>query len=302
MRSSPARWFISLRPYSFTASLMPVLLALVISMRRDEDVLWWTVPVFTLAAVLFQSATNVLNDFYDHLHGVDGPDDRDPTHAISRGIVTPRFMLLTGHLYFVLALILGTAIAVLARRGAFFLLGGLGGALGAYLYTGKRFSFKYVALGDLLVFLLMGPVLVFLGVRAFTGTYQLEAILLSLPPALLVTAILHGNNLRDLDTDRAAGVRTLAGIIGWTGSRRFFGALVLGAYGVLVLLFTAGLIPLTAFLPALSLPGAFRLFRTVGGRAEKGGNALVNLPRRTAELHFLFSLLYATGIAAGTLL
>lgn len=301
MKSPVGRWFLSLRPYSFTASLIPVLLALPASLLREGYVLRWTVPVYTLAAVLFQSGTNVLNDYYDHLHGVDGPDDPDPTHAISRGYVTPRFMLLSGHLYFLLATGLGLIIAFAARRGPFFLAAGLAGALGAYLYTGRRISLKYLALGDLLVFLLMGPALVFLGVRAFSGVYRTYVLFLSLPPALLVTAILHGNNLRDMESDRAAGVRTLAGLMGPAAARRLFASLIALAYGTVPVLVATRVIPLTGVIAFLSAPLAVRLAGRVVATGDERLHTLVDLPRQTAKLHFLFSVLYIGGIALGPL-
>ncbi|TVR01083.1 MAG: hypothetical protein EA403_10795, partial [Spirochaetaceae bacterium] len=111
---SPGGWWRSLRAYSFTASLAPVLLAWAIaawwsrsgaaggaataganaagSGTAGSGLALWTVPFIVLAAVLFHAGTNVLNDFYDYVHGVDPDQDPDPTHAITQGVVSPRFM------------------------------------------------------------------------------------------------------------------------------------------------------------------------------------------------------------------
>lgn len=299
--AAPSRlqaWYRSLRAYSFPASLMPVALALTIALGLSAPIAWWTLPLYGLAALLFHAGTNVLNDYYDYRHGVDGPDDPDPTHSISRGIVTPRFMLVSGHIYFILGVALGAGISLL--RGPVFFAVGLAGALGAYFYTNARFSLKYRALGDLTVFLLMGPALVYLGVWALTGVHLPESLVISLPIALLVTAILHGNNTRDIDADARAGVDTVARRLGFPGSKRVFAALIAAAYVVPALLVAVGSVPLTALAALLSLPLGVALSRRVL-RAPNGA-ALIDLPPRSAALHMLFSLLYLGGILGAAVL
>jgi 1,4-dihydroxy-2-naphthoate octaprenyltransferase len=291
------RWLTSLRAYSFPASVVPVALAVAISVSRaavpdSGEILWWTVPVYLAAALLFHAGTNVLNDYYDYRSGVDGPNDPDPTHAISRGIVTPRYMLVSGHIYFGLGVVLGTLIAVV--RGPVFWAVGLTGALGAYLYTGRRFSLKYRGLGDLSVFVLMGPALVFTGVWAFTGQAAPESIAISVPVALLVTLILHGNNLRDITADKASGVRTVAGLLGFHRSIIAFLVLLFSAYASVALLIVLGAVPPLAGVVAISVPVALRLATRVR-RARTGGD-LMDLPVQSAGLHLLFGGVYAAAL------
>lgn len=298
------RWLISLRAYSFSASLVPALLAAALSLRAAgagagdagaaTAVAWWTFPLFALSAVLFHAGTNVLNDYYDYLHGVDTEGDPDPTHAITQGVVSPRFMRLTGHLYFVLGIAVGLPIGLI--RGWAFVAAGLLGAAGAYFYTNARFSFKYVALGDLLVFLLMGPALVVMGEWALIGTLSGAAALAAMPVALLVTAILHGNNLRNLESDRAAGIATLAGLLGRAGSRALFAALTLLPFALLGVLAAVGTVPVLALLALLVLPSAGILSVRVVRVADPA--SLVTLPVSCARIHMLFGILYIAGILA----
>jgi 1,4-dihydroxy-2-naphthoate octaprenyltransferase len=292
------RWFVSLRPYSFTASLMPVAMAAAIALYRGGTALWWTYPLYGLSALLFHGGTNVLNDYFDYRHGVDGPDDEDPTHAITQGIVSPRYMFLSGHLYFLLGILLGAPIAL--ARGWEFLIAGLAGAGGAYFYTNARFSFKYVALGDLLVFLLMGPALVVMGVWALLGSVGTAALLHSLPMALLVTAILHGNNLRNIKSDRAAGIRTVATILGPPGARRFFYLLLFLPFLLLPVIILLGPAPPTTLLSLPAVIPAVSLSRTVGETEDE--SELMSLPMRAARLHLIFTLLYVVGLLLGGLL
>lgn len=274
---------------------MPAALAAAIALAGAKELQWWTFPLYALSALLFHAGTNVLNDYYDYRHGVDGAEDRDPTHAITQGIVSPRFMLISGHLYFVLGVLIGAPIAL--ERGIWFLLAGIAGALGAYFYTNARFSFKYVALGDLLVFLLMGPALVVMGVWAVTGSAGLEEVLIAVPVALLVTAILHGNNLRNIDSDETAGIRTVATLLGADGARRFFDLLLISPFLLLPLMAFVGPAPITVLIAVPALFGALRLSRDVHRSHE-----LMALPMRTAQLHLLFSVLYIGGILFGAIL
>lgn len=287
------RWGLSLRAYSFPASVIPVLLAVALAVSRGAVIVWWTLPVYLVAAVLFHAGTNVLNDYYDYRFGVDGPDDTDPTHTISQGIVSPRFMVVTGHLYFALGFILGTVLATL--RGPGFWLAGSVGALGGYLYTGRRISLKYRALGDATVFLLMGPALVWLGYWALTGDRGATAAFAAAPVAFLVTMILHGNNMRDIEADGRAGVDTIAGRLGFERSKVLFDLLIGGSYFSVILLIGAGTIPITAVAGFGSLPLAWALRRRV--RVATDGAVLMDIPVRAAQLHMLFGILYLAGIA-----
>ena len=290
------RWFASLRPFSFPASIMPVLLAAGLATGRGTAS-WWLLPLYLLAAVLFHAGTNVLNDYYDFRHGVDGPDDRDPTHTLTQGVVTPRFMLVTGNLYFVLGLLLGTGISLV--RGPLFFAFGLAGAAGAYFYTGARFSLKYQALGDLTVFLLMGPALVLLGEWALTGTATPRAALACLPQAFLVTAILHGNNLRDLRTDASAGVSTVAGLLGDRGSRLLLATLFVLALASQIALAAFGLVPPLSLIALAGLAPAVLIVRTVF-HAEDAAD-LLELPKWCAGIHLLHGLLYGGAILIAAL-
>lgn len=294
------RWLVSLRPYSFTASLVPVALALALAIARSagRGITWWTLPLFALSALLFHAGTNVLNDYYDFAHGVDAEDDDDPTHAITQGVVSPRFMRISGHLYFLLGIAVGMPIGLL--RGWLFVLAGLLGAAGAFFYTSARFSFKYVALGDIAVFLLMGPALVVMGLWALTGTASVMSAVLTLPLALLVTAILHGNNLRNIHSDRNAGISTLAGLLGTRGAKALFAALVVLPHATVVAFVAAGAAPVHAVLPVFTLPAAGVVAYRVARISDPA--RLVTLPIACARLHMLFGLLYVAGLAAAELL
>ncbi|MFW6368385.1 MAG: prenyltransferase [Spirochaetota bacterium] len=297
-RMSPWKtWFQSLRPFSFPASVMPVGVAAAVSyaMYAGGEIarpLWIALPFYAIAGVLFHAGTNVLNDYYDYLHGVDTEEDIDPTHLVPRGIVSARFMLVTGHLYFGAGILMGTVIGV--WRGPIFVIAGIAAATAAYFYTGARFSFKYVALGDPIVFLLMGPVMIAMGVWALTGTLAGEAVAVSIPLAFLVTAILHGNNLRDIESDKQQGVLTIAGLLGRTASRHVLAALLLAPFAATAGIVAYGIVHPIAYItfPAL-IPVAY-LLRTVYSARDSA--ALAGLPISCAKVHLVYSTLFIVAL------
>lgn len=291
--TAASRWFRSLRAYSFPASLVPVLIAAALaSQDTPSQVAWRLVLPFALATLLFHAGTNVLNDYFDYRHGVDRPGDSDPSHVITQGVVGARFMLVSGHLYFAGGVALGAIMAL--ERGLSFFLSGLAGALGAYYYTNARFSLKYRALGDVAVFLLMGPALVFMGIWALTGHPSGYSIIAALPLGFLVTAMLHGNNMRDINVDATAGVDTLARRIGVQGSKVFFVALFGTGYGSVVLAVLSEAVPPTVLVSVPALAAAWPILKRV--TQARNVEELVDLPQRCAGHYLLFGLLYGTGL------
>jgi 1,4-dihydroxy-2-naphthoate polyprenyltransferase len=298
LRQQPVKvWFLSLRPYSFTASLMPILLAaaVVFVMQQKGEAstpLWVTFPLFAAAGVLFHAGTNVLNDYYDYIHGVDTAADTDPTHLLTRGLVTPRFMQRTGHIYFAAGILIGATIGI--WRGPIFVIVGVLAAAAAYFYTGRYLSLKYLALGDIVVFLLLGPAMVAMGAWALLGTVPVYAVAVSIPIAFLVTAIMHGNNLRDIDSDKAEGVLTLAGVIGHRASAHVFTVLMLAPFAFTAALVGTGILHPVAFVTFGALLPVSRLIVKV--YATQNSAELVLLPMSCALVHVVFSALLVAAL------
>jgi len=286
------RWFRSLRPSSVIPSLIPPLVAVGVARSLETEVLWWAAPVYLGAAVSLHIGTNVLNDYYDFLHGVDHHGRVDTDHVLLNGVVTPRFMMLSGHLYFALAVLLGLAIG--AVRGPAFILAGVCAAACAYFYTGDRVSLKYFALGDVVVFLLAGPGLIGLGVWALVGEVPLSAVLSSLPIGSAAAAILHGNNMRDSTSDREAGVRTIANLLSRGSAFRLLVVLVLFPHAAVVLMIAFGVLHPAVAVALLSLPLALRVLRRASGARDE--HALAFLPRGCAVLYVAFTTPYALAI------
>jgi len=278
-------WALAPRPWSFPASLVPMLVGGALAYRDG----FWDPVLFLLTLVgglLVHIGANLLNTYFDFRRGVDVASHADDRTLVD-GVLRPSQVLVAG----LAALAAGGGLGgylVSQSTPGLLAVGGVGMAL-ALFYTADPWGYKYRALGDLGIFAAFGPLLVVGTYMVQKGGLGLWPFLLAVPLGLIIDAILHANNLRDVAADRAVGARTLAQLLGERGSQALYALLVLGPYG-LVAAFGALLSP-WALLPLLSLPLAFRLVQRVKVR-----EALALLPQLTAQLTMVFGLLLATGI------
>src|SRR3989440_1113411 len=186
------------RPFSFTASVLPVSVGGAIAFSQGR--MHW--PLF-IAALLgglgLHIGTNVINEIYDVRHGIDSITSPRMSMAILKGRISERDAFLVAWSGFTLALL--TGVFLILHRGWPIVLLGLIGFIGGYFYTAPPFQYKYRALGLPLVFVLMGPLMVIGSYYAVTGGFDASLIVVSIPVGLLVTAILHGNEWRGLGQD-----------------------------------------------------------------------------------------------------
>jgi 1,4-dihydroxy-2-naphthoate octaprenyltransferase len=162
-------------------------------------------------------------------------------------------------------------------------------------YTGGPWPYGYHGLGELFVFGFFGPAAVVGSRYVHDATIPADAWLLAIPVGLLVTAILVVNNVRDLETDRAAGKRTLAVLIGRAPTRVLFAVLVLGAFALIGGLAGLEVIDHGALIALTALPLAIGPIRAVA--TETAGEGLVAALKATARLHLVVGLLLAAGLA-----
>jgi 1,4-dihydroxy-2-naphthoate octaprenyltransferase len=259
-----------------------------------------------LVALLLQVAANFANDLSDFRRGADTEARVGPLRVAAAGLVTERQLEIAIAVVLVLAALVGLWLATI---GGWVLIAlGAVAMIAALAYTGGPFPYGYRALGEVFVF-------VFFGLVAVVGTAYLQALRIdavflaaAIPPGLLITAILVVNNLRDIETDAAAGKRTLAVVIGKRRTQAEYGALLGIAYAVPVLLaagWVLGARPagepwalgFVVALPLLTLTMARPLLRTVASFEQPRELNLVL--KGTARLSLVFGLLFAVGLAVG---
>ena len=282
------------RPFSLTASFVPVLSAGAIALA-DHRMRWWLFAAALVAGVLLQVGTNAINEIYDVRKGVDAITSPRASQALVTGRTTERSAFGVAASALALSAAIGVGLVVV-RGWPLAVLGVLGLVLG-WGYTAPPLQYKYRALGLPLVFLLMGPLMVLGGYYAITGRWSWAALVTSIPIGLLVTAILHGNEWRDIGEDARAGISTLSIRGGRRVAHAIYVGLVVTAYPALALGVALGLLPRLAILAVLSLPLLIRVLRASELAASGQQRAIAMLDLQTAQLHAVFGLLLAGGIA-----
>jgi 1,4-dihydroxy-2-naphthoate octaprenyltransferase len=247
-----------------------------------------------LGALFIQVGTNLSNDYSDARRGADTEDRLGPVRVTAGGLVPPRQVLLATYVTFALAVACGAYLVAVA--GPELLAVGAASILAGVLYTGGPRPYGYEGLGELFVFL-------FFGIVAVAGSYFVQiqelpwqAFVCAVPVGLLASAILVVNNVRDLETDRRAGKRTLAVRLGRDRTRTLYAAMVAGAFVTAPLPWAFGSMSAWLLVPWLTAPLGLRLVRLVRSRSD--GPALNGALAGTGALQLLFCLLYSAGILA----
>ena len=285
------------RPFSFTASLLPVSVGGAIALGQGR--MHWPLFVAALLGGLgLHIGTNVINEIYDVRHGIDSITSPRMSMAILKGRISERGAFIVAWSGFILALLMGIFLTL--HRGWPIVLLGLIGFIGGYFYTAPPFQYKYRALGLPLVFLLMGPLMVVGAYYAVTGTFDASLLVVSLPVGLLVTAILHGNEWRDVAEDTRHGFTTFSAQVGRDAAHWVYVMLVLGAYVAVGLAVMVGALPKLALLTLLSLPLLAWILRDAERGAEGHLRAIAMIDLMTARLHGAFGLLLLVGLVAGS--
>jgi 1,4-dihydroxy-2-naphthoate octaprenyltransferase len=298
-------WLMAARPQTLPAGAAPVVLGIGLAVA---DGVFAPVPALAalVGALLIQVGTNFANDYYDAVKGTDTADREGFTRVTAGGLIEPKQVRRATVATFGLAVLVGTYLVYVG--GAPIVVVGLSSIAAGVLYTGGPYPYGYHGLGDLFVF-------VFFGLVAVTGTYYVQAVTVAADPlslgipagtvtadavlaggavGALATGILVVNNIRDRETDRRAGKRTLAVVLGYRLSRVEYVGLLVLAYAIPPVFWLRGYGPF-ALAPLVTLPLAAGVARTVLSRTD--GDALNPALERTGQVLALYAALFALGIA-----
>ena len=249
------------------------------------------VLVCLFTALLLQIGSNLANDVFDFERGTDTHERLGPTRVTQAGILTPKQVKIGMAVVFGLSALLGLYLAWLG--GWVIIILGAAAIISAIAYTGGPFPIGYYGLGDIFVF-------IFFGLASVAGTYFIQAGFvtaavwwMTIPPGLIITAILVVNNLRDLENDRKGGKHTMAVRLGERGTKIQYIVCMIVAYLVLIPVAWAGLIPWTTLLAWLSLPFAYQATKIV---FTQKGRPLNMALAKTGQTALVFSLLFWLGL------
>lgn len=277
-------YVLALRPWSLSASLMPTLLGSTIAYKypgaTDFNYITLVLTLFTVVSV--HGAGNVVNTYYDYIKGIDNrkSDDRILVDHI---LTKDEVVSLGAMLYFAGCVGFVMLAALSPAKMEHLALVYFGGLSSSFLYTGG-IGLKYIALGDVLILIIFGPISVLFAFMSQTGRVEWATIYYAIPLALNTEAILHSNNTRDSEADKKVGIVTLAIIIGHTASHVLYAFLLFTPY---IMFMVASLKYSKWFLlPLVTLPSAFKIekqFRSAD---------MQSIPKKTAKLNLFLGVLY----------
>ncbi|MDQ5833940.1 MAG: 1,4-dihydroxy-2-naphthoate polyprenyltransferase [Actinomycetota bacterium] len=284
-------WILASRPRTLPAAIAPVLVGTALAASEDE---FHALPFAAalVGSIFIQIGTNLSNDYSDARRGADTDDRLGPVRVTAGGLMPPRHVLVGTYIAFSIAVAAGLYLAAVA--GWELLLVGVASILAGVLYTGGPRPYGYEGLGELFVFVFFGIVAVVGSYYVQTEALRWEAFALAVPVGLLSSAILVVNNVRDIDTDRRAGKRTLAVKLGRDRARQLFTAMVVLSFLAPVVTFALGGLTAWLLISLIALPLAVPLIRTVTSRTD--GPALNGALAGTGRLLAVFSLLLAAGV------
>ena len=289
------QWMIAVRPWSFPASAMPVIVTTAFLFWRGYEINWGFAVWALVNIIVFHAAGNTWSDYFDYKKKVDA-DDTFGAKTLTTGMFTPDeiFKLSVG----LTVVAVAGGLGLLALTGLPLLWIGLGGLLCTLLYPFLKFN----ALGDLVI-LLAYAFLPTLGTSfVAAGHVNMSVLLIALPIGLITDGILHSNNTRDMATDKRAGINTMAMSLGVKSSAILYGFEMIFPFVWIGVCSIAGILPVATIIIFMTLPVAIACARTMMNSVEGGSHLIADLDVRTANLQLMFSVLLTIAFVVASFL
>lgn len=285
------RWIIATRPWSLPASAMPALatISLLYFMQKTAvanfEIDWMLGILSIVGAMIFQASGNLISDYFDFKYHVDRKESFGSSHLLVEGVFQPKTILRFGLILLAIGIVLG--IYIVMKSGYNLLWIGLIGVIGTYFY----YRIKYVALGDVLIFIIYGQ-LIALG-TAFATTKELVPLVLpfSMSIGFLIVNILHANNTRDIYFDSKANIKTSAMMMGLKASKIKYMVMEAASYITIVVLVCMGTLNIICLSVLLTLPIAIKNIKQMNLAKKEEPERIKDLDSKSAQLVLIFSLL-----------
>ncbi|WP_238948323.1 1,4-dihydroxy-2-naphthoate octaprenyltransferase [Clostridium sp. YIM B02569] len=280
------------RPFSLTASAIPVVLGEILALKEPN----FNLEYFTLsiiAIVFLQASVNLLNDHDDFINKVDTKESHSSSGVVVEGLLTLKEVYRSGILLLILGCLIGLFLAY--NVGIMILILGIVGALCGYFYTGKPLMIKYRGLGAPLVFTIFGPLMTLGGYYLQMQEFTVQSFLISIPTALLTTAILHANDIRDINHDKKAGIKTLSISIGYKNAQKVYSSLIILSYISLIIMVIFKYIPYLSLICLLTVPAAIKNTNKLRTSGDSSSN-IAELDKESGKLQGQFGILLILSI------
>ena len=295
-QSKLVSWFWATRPFSLSASIAPVLVGT--ALAATAGALDWLLFALALTgSIAIQIGTNLTDEYSDHRKSGSEGKFLAPHKVIQRGLLSERAVALGMGAAFGYGVVAG--LVIVAHVGWPILAVGLASIAVAYLYAGGPKPLGTLGIGEPVVFVFMGPLMVMASYYVQQEALTLASFYVSLPVAFIVTAILVVNNIRDVEEDREAGKRSLATAAGARVAMWTYAALLAGAYLSIAGAAFGGAVSPWALLGLAPLPWAVGAARALFAAGERP--AMNRLLVRSGKLHGLTGLALAAGLYASSL-
>lgn len=292
-------WLAVTRYWSFPVSTMPVLASFAYLFSKGLvpcGVMPWVIfALCILGVVLLHSAGNVLSDYFDYKSGVDNENAFAVPNLVFHKF-EPAEYLRFSVLLFVLGSAVGIAIALLSGP-TLWIIGGVGVLLTA-LYS----FFKFHALGDADIFVIFGVLTVLGTAYAVTGELLWEPLVLSVPIGIITVSVLHANNTFDTQTDKAAGIKTFAMLIGLKASSILYCIYMVVPFAWVNVAVATGQLHYLSLLCLVAVIPAFKNLKQASQYNKLGLDAMKGLDQASAKLQMAFSLPLSLGLFLSVLL
>ncbi|WP_313799398.1 1,4-dihydroxy-2-naphthoate polyprenyltransferase [Cytobacillus sp.] len=287
-------WWQQTRPHTLTASFVPVLLGTALAMY-ETDLHFGLFLAMLLASLLIQAATNMFNEYYDYVRGLDTEDSHGIGGAIVREGIKPKTILNVALSLYGIALLLG--IYICSSSSWWLALVGLFCMLIGYLYTGGPLPIAHTPFGEIVSGFFMGMIIILISFFIQTGTVTSTSVLVSIPIFILVGAIMLSNNIRDLDGDKEFGRKTLAILIGRNAAIKLLAGMFIISYAWVFILIALNIISPWLAIVVLSAPKAIKATKGFIGKTIP--IQMMPAMKATAQTNTIFGFLLSIGLFIG---
>ena len=296
-------WMVIMRLPFLSATFVPIFAGAAVTSMLGQDVSWGWLMLTLLAGSLLHIGTNTSNDYFDHISGTDARNYNysnkglnGGSRSIQMGLISPKGILTVAIIAFTLSAVVG--IPLIIKSGLSILWLGLIGFFSGLFYTAPPFKFSSrKGMGELLIGLNFGPLMVAGSALVQTGQFLPEAFLAGIPIGFLIAAVVYMNEFPDYDSDKATGKNTLIVVFGPEKARAGYVALVASAFASIVILAINGTVPMLSLIALLAVYFGYTATRTL----YKYYNNRLLQPANwgTIIMHSVTGILFCIGIWNG---
>jgi 1,4-dihydroxy-2-naphthoate polyprenyltransferase len=232
-----SKWLISTRAAVLIMTFISGAIAGILAFQNGKFNFWYWL-LLEVGLIMAHATNNLLNDYTDYVKGVDKENYYRAQYGpqpLVHGLMNKRQLLTYAGITGLIALAAGVVLVVARGPLALVLL-----AAGVFFVLFYTYPLKYIALGEISVLIVWGPLMIAGGYFVITGQWDWLIVIASLPYALGVTGVIFGKHIDKYEMDKARGIHTLPVLLGERASRYTVVGMLVLQYLSVVYLVIAG--------------------------------------------------------------